>query len=259
LPVELGLPSQKLTSAASQSSASSVSGTPVSIRRPTSASSVSATASLTFPSLPVADSLWRVRQCTARGVASSSAWPTSCGPDSPLHRPYPRCFFSSLTQADASFCSQLFFIFLVASGILSSSISFNAMSEHGTCTVVFAVCAAIIVAIGASARTFKQISWIGWVGVCAIVTAIMIVVIAVGIADRPPAAPEGPYDKQLKAFNNPKFSDAMVAVVNVCVCLLLLDALEVSARGPRGLTTPLLPAVCLPTLARPASSPSSPR
>lgn len=91
------------------------------------------------------------------------------------------------------------------------------MSEHGTCTVVFAVCAAIIVALGASLRTFKQVSIAGWVGVCAIVCAIMIVVIAVGISDRPPAAPAGPFDKQLRAFNSPKFSDAMVAVVNVYV------------------------------------------
>lgn len=111
--------------------------------------------------------------------------------------------------------SQLFMVFLTSSGVLASSISFNAMSEHGTCTVVFAVVAAIIIGVGCSARTFKQISWLGWAGLAAIVPSILIVVIACGVSDRPPAAPAGPFDKQLKAFNNPSFVDGMVAVVNV--------------------------------------------
>lgn len=120
-----------------------------------------------------------------------------------------------VTDAPLLFLSQLFMVFLTSSGVLASSISFNAMSEHGTCTVVFAVVAAIIIGVGCSARTFKQISWLGWAGLAAIVPSILIVVIACGVSDRPPAAPAGPFDKQLKAFNNPSFVDGMVAVVNV--------------------------------------------
>jgi hypothetical protein len=45
--------------------------------------------------------------------------------------------------------------------------------------------------------------------------AVFIVVIACGVSDRPPAAPPGPFDKKLRAFNNPSFTDAMVAVVNI--------------------------------------------
>jgi len=129
----------------------------------------------------------------------------------------PVTFCDQNAEPGVSFDLQLFMIFLASSGILASSISFNAMSEHGTCTVVFAVVAAIIIGVGASARTFKQISWLGWAGICAIVPSILIVVIACGVSDRPPAAPPGPFDKQLKAFNNPSFTDGMVAVVNVCV------------------------------------------
>lgn len=73
----------------------------------------------------------------------------------------------------------------------------------------------VVVAIGASTRTFKQISWLGWIGVFSILPAIFIVTIACGISDRPPNAPAGAYDKELKAFGNPTFAQAMVSVVNI--------------------------------------------
>jgi hypothetical protein len=88
-------------------------------------------------------------------------------------------------------------------------------SRSPQCTVAWAAMALVLVAMGASQRTFKQISWLGWVGLAGILPAIFIVVIAVGVSDRPPAAPPGPFDKKLKAFNNPNFAQAMGAVVNV--------------------------------------------
>lgn len=109
----------------------------------------------------------------------------------------------------------LFQIFLAASGILAGSIAFNAISTHGTCTIVFAVVSAIIVGSGASLRTFKHVSMLVWVGAVSILTAIMIVLIAVGVVDRPAAAPPGDFDLQLRAFGNPTFADGMVAVVNI--------------------------------------------
>lgn len=57
----------------------------------------------------------------------------------------------------------------------------------------------------------------GWVGIVCIVPAILLVTIACAVADRPPQGPAYPlpYNKALKAFNNPTFAQAMVAVVNV--------------------------------------------
>lgn len=111
----------------------------------------------------------------------------------------------------------IFMIFIVSAGILACSIALNAITSHATCTVAFSVCGAFIIGIGASPRTLKQISWLGWVGVCFILPAIFIVVIAVGVIDRPAdAPPTGDFDKQLKAFNgDASFSAAMLSVVNV--------------------------------------------
>lgn len=78
---------------------------------------------------------------------------------------------------------------VVGSGLLSVSIAFNAITDHGTCTAVFVVVAAVVTfLLGASAvlqtscakhrltlilvpppptasiRTLGQISWLGWVG-----------------------------------------------------------------------------------------------
>lgn len=53
-------------------------------------------------------------------------------------------------------------IFVAGSGILGISISFNAISNHGTCTAVFVVIAAIIGFSMASIRTLVKITWIAW-------------------------------------------------------------------------------------------------
>lgn len=55
--------------------------------------------------------------------------------------------------------------------MLSVSIAFNALSEHGTCTAVFVAVAALLVFIFASIRTLGKISWLAWVGVVCILTA----------------------------------------------------------------------------------------
>lgn len=57
----------------------------------------------------------------------------------------------------------------------------------------------------------------GWIGIVCIVPAILLVTIACAVASRPPQGPAypAPFDKELKAFNNPTFAQAMVAVVNV--------------------------------------------
>lgn len=47
-------------------------------------------------------------------------------------------------------------------GILGSSVALNALSEHATCTVVFNVVCAIVIAAMASFPKFHQIGWLTW-------------------------------------------------------------------------------------------------
>lgn len=48
-----------------------------------------------------------------------------------------------------------------------------------------------------------------------IIPAILIVLIKVAVSDRPPAAPPGPFDRELRAFGNPSFVEAMSSTVGI--------------------------------------------
>jgi hypothetical protein len=74
--------------------------------------------------------------------------------------------------------------------MLSFSIALNAVSDHGTCTVVFVVVAAIITGIISSIQTLNKISWLGWVGAISIVASVTTLAVAVGVNDRPALAPQ---------------------------------------------------------------------
>lgn len=70
---------------------------------------------------------------------------------------------------------------------------------------------------------FKAISFVGWIGMACLLPAIFIVVIAAGVQNRPGGAPQtGPFDKELRAFTNPSFAEAMSSVVVVVFVSLLL-------------------------------------
>ena len=68
-----------------------------------------------------------------------------------------------------AFC--LYWIFVSGSGMLSISIAFNALSEHGTCTAVFVAVAAIIGFGLASIQTLAKMTWLAWVGLAGILTS----------------------------------------------------------------------------------------
>ncbi|SCV67244.1 BQ2448_5890 [Microbotryum intermedium] len=100
-----------------------------------------------------------------------------------------------------------------ASGLLSISIAFNALSGHGTCTVAFVVTGATIVYVLASIRTIDKLSFLGWVGLVSVLSALFALAIAVGIEDRPAAAPPtGPWSKDLHLFGKVTFADAAKAI-----------------------------------------------
>ncbi|KPI38301.1 N amino acid transport system protein [Cyphellophora attinorum] len=105
------------------------------------------------------------------------------------------------------------------SGINGSGVAFNALSEHGACTVWFNFVSMIIVATMASVRTFQNIGWLGWVGFISIYSAVFILVVAVTQVDRPAAAPkEGPIDLDYVTWGvAPTFAAGMVATTTIFV------------------------------------------
>ncbi|KAB8206654.1 transmembrane amino acid transporter protein-domain-containing protein [Aspergillus parasiticus] len=114
----------------------------------------------------------------------------------------------------AAFC--LYWTFVAGSGMLGVSISLNAVSTHGACTAIFVAVAAIVGFMLASIQTLARISWIAWVGLFGILTAIFIVTIAVGLQDRPYAAPqEGVWVSDYKLIASPTFTQAITAISSI--------------------------------------------
>ncbi|KAE8394450.1 transmembrane amino acid transporter protein-domain-containing protein [Aspergillus alliaceus] len=107
-------------------------------------------------------------------------------------------------------------VFVSGSGMLGISIGLNAVSTHGACTAIFVAVAAIVGFMLSSIRTLGRITWLAWIGLVCILTAILIVTIAVGIQDRPAAAPQdGVWVSDYKIINNPSFSQAITAVSSI--------------------------------------------
>ncbi|RMZ77874.1 hypothetical protein DV738_g4192, partial [Chaetothyriales sp. CBS 135597] len=107
----------------------------------------------------------------------------------------------------------LYLVFVTGAAMLSISISLNALSTHGACTAVFVAVSAAIAFGFSSIQTLGKISWIAWVGLAGIMTAIFTVTIAVGLQERPAAAPPGGiFKSDYKLFNKPKFTDAVTSI-----------------------------------------------
>ncbi|RSL55341.1 hypothetical protein CEP54_009426 [Fusarium duplospermum] len=108
----------------------------------------------------------------------------------------------------------LYCTFVAGSMMLGISIGLNAVSMHGTCIAVFVVLAAIVGGSFASIRTLGKMSWLALVGVTSLVIAIVMVTIAVGVQDRPAAAPkDGPFKSDSKIVANPSLADAVLAIL----------------------------------------------
>ncbi|ORX33435.1 transmembrane amino acid transporter protein-domain-containing protein [Kockovaella imperatae] len=125
-------------------------------------------------------------------------------------------FFGRVGREIWGFSYWLMLTAIAASGFLSFSIALNAVSSHGTCTVVFVAVAAIVVFLVASIQTLSKISWLGWVGLVSILSAVITLAISVGVQDRPSAAPQnGPFFKDVQTVGHPTFIDFMNAVNTV--------------------------------------------
>ncbi|CAH0000745.1 unnamed protein product [Clonostachys byssicola] len=107
----------------------------------------------------------------------------------------------------------IYWIFCSGSGIVSTSTGLNAVSSHGACTAIFMIVAALAAWMIGSIRTLGKMTWVAWIGVASVFIAVMMITIAVGIQDRPSAAPStGDWQSDWKLFGNPTFTKGIMAV-----------------------------------------------
>ncbi|WWC85648.1 uncharacterized protein L201_000514 [Kwoniella dendrophila CBS 6074] len=125
-----------------------------------------------------------------------------------------RILFGKIGREFFAVAYVLYQTFCAGSGMLSISISFNALSEHGACTAVFVAVAAIIAFSVSSIRTLGKISFLAWIGLVSILVAIFTLTVSVGVQDRPAAAPitAEPFESDFKLFNKPTFVNAISAI-----------------------------------------------
>ncbi|KAJ4252319.1 hypothetical protein NW762_010916 [Fusarium torreyae] len=138
----------------------------------------------------------------------------------------------------------IYWVFVVGSGLLSISIAFNAMSTHGACTAVFVAVAAIVTFLMASIRTLGRISFIAWIGLTSILAAILTLTVAVGVQDRPAAAPQDvPWETNYELFKTPSFLEAVSAVSSLIFAFAGTTAffpIVAEMRDPRHYTRSLV-------------------
>ncbi len=107
-------------------------------------------------------------------------------------------------------------VLITAAGIVSCSTAFNALSEHGACTVAFSFVSAVLITIFSSVRTFSRLGWLTWLGFTTFFIAVFIFVVAVTQQDRPAAAPPtGDFDLGWAAISHPGFVAGILASANI--------------------------------------------
>ncbi|CAG2010398.1 unnamed protein product [Fusarium graminearum] len=109
-------------------------------------------------------------------------------------------------------------ILISAGGIVTSTVGFNALSDHGACTVVFGLVSAIAITMFSSIRTFSKLGWLTWFGFITFVLGVFIFVVAVTQVDRPAAAPQtGDFELGWAPIAYPSFVVGMVNATNIFI------------------------------------------
>lgn len=153
--------------------------------------------------------------------------------------------------------------FVCGSAMLSVSIGFNAVSNHGTCTAVFVAVAAVTGFIFASIRTLGKLSWLAWIGLVCVITSglytrnhrtnfdhllnyspVIILTVAVGIQDKPAAAPaDAVWVSDYHLLKKPSFTNAISAICSLVFAYAGTPAffsIAAEMRDPRHYTRSLI-------------------
>ncbi|KAJ5545075.1 hypothetical protein N7535_006536 [Penicillium sp. DV-2018c] len=101
----------------------------------------------------------------------------------------------------------LFIIFLMASHILTFSVLFNTITNHGTCTIVFGVIGLIVSCIAALPRTSEKVYWMSIASALSITIATVVTMVAIGV--------QAPDNVQNDITTSPTFQEAFLAVTNI--------------------------------------------
>lgn len=101
----------------------------------------------------------------------------------------------------------LFMIFLMASHILTFSVLFNTITNHGTCTIVFGVIGLIVSCICALPRTSSKLFIMSTVSAISILVATITTMISIGV--------QAPDNVENDITTSPSFSEAFLAVTNI--------------------------------------------
>ncbi|KAL4969342.1 neutral amino acid permease [Aspergillus stella-maris] len=75
----------------------------------------------------------------------------------------------------------LFFVFVMASHLLTFTVAMNTLTDHGTCSIVFGVVGMVVSFILCLPRTLEKMSWLSLISFISIFSAVMICMIGVGI------------------------------------------------------------------------------
>ena len=100
---------------------------------------------------------------------------------------------------------------VAGSAINGISVALNAISLHGTCTVVFAVVAALLAFTTAAIPTLGKISYLGWIGMISILVALLTLTISVAVQGRPADVPAD-WVKNIQVVAHPEFNAAIGAI-----------------------------------------------
>ncbi|KAF2703724.1 hypothetical protein K504DRAFT_363915, partial [Pleomassaria siparia CBS 279.74] len=110
------------------------------------------------------------------------------------------------------------FILCTGSGLLGTSIAFNALSEHGTCSVWFSFVAAILIICFSSIRTFDRMALPMTAAFMSVMGGILAVVIGVTLLNRPAAAPAtGDFDLGFQIVGSPTFAAGITAAATIFI------------------------------------------
>lgn len=101
----------------------------------------------------------------------------------------------------------LFIIFLMASHILTFTVLFNTITNHGTCTIVFGVIGLVVSCICALPRTTDKVFIMSSVSAVSILTATIVTMISIGV--------QAPDYVENDITTDPTFVDAFLAVTNI--------------------------------------------
>lgn len=101
----------------------------------------------------------------------------------------------------------LFLVFIMASHILTFSIMFNTITNHGTCTIVFGVIGLLLSLICTLPRTMLNVSYMAIASFISIIAAVMITMIGVGV--------ERPGDGKIDLTAQSTFAKGFLATSNI--------------------------------------------